>query len=142
VLDDWPSETIVHEAHGHDTDLRDLRRRRQKTARSVRQDEDATIGGQRKQLASSLINKGSCPEIPSSRANNKKEDEMSIAKVSEISATSTKSFEDAIKQGIARADKTLRDVRSAWVKELHVRVTKGSITEFQVNMMVTFVLDD
>ena len=67
---------------------------------------------------------------------------MSIAKVSELSATSTKSFEDAIKQGIARADKTLRNVRSAWVKELHVRVGKGSITEFQVNMMVTFVLDD
>jgi flavin-binding protein dodecin len=67
---------------------------------------------------------------------------MPVAKVSEISATSTKSFEDAIQQGIARANKTLREVRSAWVKEQQVRVSKGAITEYQVNMMVTFVLDD
>ena len=67
---------------------------------------------------------------------------MSIAKVSEISATSTKSFEDAITQGIERANKTLRNVRSAWIKEQQVRVTKGAITEYQVNMMVTFVIDD
>lgn len=67
---------------------------------------------------------------------------MSIAKVSEISATSTKGFEDAIEQGIERANKTLRNVRSAWIKEQQVRVTDGSITEFQVNMMVTFVIDD
>ena len=67
---------------------------------------------------------------------------MSVAKVSEISATSSKSFEDALAQGIARATKTLRHVRSAWVKEQHVYVTNGSITEYQVNMMVTFVIDD
>ena len=67
---------------------------------------------------------------------------MSVAKVSEISATSSKSFEDALKQGIARANKTLRNVRSAWVKEQQVHVTKGEITEYQVNMMVTFVIDD
>jgi len=67
---------------------------------------------------------------------------MSIAKVSEISATSTKSFEDAIQQGLARSSKTLRNVRSAWIKEQQVRLTDGRITEFQVNMMVTFVLDD
>lgn len=67
---------------------------------------------------------------------------MSIAKVSEISATSTKSFEEAITQGIERANKTLRNVRSAWIKEQQVRVTKGAITEYQVNMMVTFVIDD
>ena len=67
---------------------------------------------------------------------------MSVAKVSEISATSNKSFEDALAQGIARATKTLRNVRSAWVKEQHVHVTKGAITEYQVNMMVTFVIDD
>ena len=67
---------------------------------------------------------------------------MSVAKVSEISATSKKSFEDALKQGITRAHKTLRNVRSAWVKEQQVRVTKGAITEYQVNMMVTFVIDD
>ena len=67
---------------------------------------------------------------------------MSIAKVSEISATSAKSFEDAIVQGLARANKTLRNVRSAWIKEQQVRVHDGSITEYQVNMMVTFVIDD
>ena len=67
---------------------------------------------------------------------------MSVAKVSEISSTSTKSFEDAITQGIARANKTLRNVRGAWVKEQQVLVSKGKITEYQVNMMVTFVIDD
>jgi flavin-binding protein dodecin len=67
---------------------------------------------------------------------------MSIAKVSEISATSDKSFEDAVVQGLARANKTLRNVRSAWIKEQQVRVNEGSITEYQVNMMVTFVIED
>ena len=67
---------------------------------------------------------------------------MSVAKVSELSSTSTKSFEDAIEQGIARAVKTLRNVRSAWIKEQHVRVEHGLAAEYQVNMMVTFVLDD
>lgn len=67
---------------------------------------------------------------------------MSIAKVSEISSTSKKSFEDAIVQGIDRANKTLRNVRSAWIKEQQVRVRDGAITEYQVNMMVTFVIDD
>ena len=68
---------------------------------------------------------------------------MSIAKVSEISVTSSKSFEDAIQQGLTRAGKTLRNIRGAWVKEQHVRCGQdGKINEYQVNMMVTFVLDD
>lgn len=67
---------------------------------------------------------------------------MSIAKVSEISAISTKSFEDALVNGIARANKTLRNVRSAWVKEQKIRIKEGTITEYQVNLMVTFVIDD
>lgn len=67
---------------------------------------------------------------------------MSIARVTEISSTSDKSFEEAISQGIARATKTLRNVRSAWVKEQQVRVENGKITRYQVNLMVTFVLDD
>ena len=67
---------------------------------------------------------------------------MAIAKVSEISATSSKSFEDALNHGIARANKTLRNVKSAWVKEQQVRVSNGAITEYQVNMLVTFVIDD
>ena len=67
---------------------------------------------------------------------------MSVAKVSELSATSKKSFEDAIVVGIARAHKTLRNVKSAWIKEQQVRASNGTITEYQVNMMVTFVIDD
>jgi dodecin len=67
---------------------------------------------------------------------------MSVAKISELSATSSKSFEDALQQGLARANKTLRNVRAAWVKEQQVRVNNGAITEYQVNMMVTFVIDD
>ena len=67
---------------------------------------------------------------------------MSVAKVSEISTTSKKSFEDAIQRGLSRASKTLRNVRSAWIKEQRVWVQKGKIVEYQVNMMVTFVLDD
>ena len=66
----------------------------------------------------------------------------SVAKVSEISARSDKSFEDAIKMGLARASKTLRGVSSAWVKEQRVDVENGQIKGYQVNMMVTFVLDD
>ena len=67
---------------------------------------------------------------------------MSVAKVSEISSTSSKSFEDAIQQGLARAGKTLRHIRGAWIKEHQVKCDEGRIVEYQVNMMVTFVLDD
>ena len=67
---------------------------------------------------------------------------MAVAKVTEISATSTKSFEDAIQQGLTRAARTLRNIRGAWIKEQHVRCDQGRITEYQVNMMVTFGLDE
>ena len=67
---------------------------------------------------------------------------MDVAKVSEISAISTVSFEDAIQRGLARAGKTIRNIRSAWIKEQTVRLDKGKITEYQVNMLITFVLDD
>ena len=67
---------------------------------------------------------------------------MDVAKVSEISATSKVSFEDAIQLGLARAGKTIRNIRSAWIKEQQVRLDKGTIIEYQVNMMVTFVLED
>jgi hypothetical protein len=67
---------------------------------------------------------------------------MSVAKVSELSCTSSKSFDDAINKGLSRASKTLRNIRSAWIKEQHVRVSKGKVVEYQVNMLVTFVLDD
>jgi len=67
---------------------------------------------------------------------------MSIARITEISSTSKKSFEDAIQTGISRATRTLRNVRSAWVKEQQIRVENDSIVEYQVNLMVTFVLDE
>jgi flavin-binding protein dodecin len=65
---------------------------------------------------------------------------MAVAKVTEISAASNKGFEDAIKVGIARADKTLDNVRGAWVSGLKVKCENGKITEWRVRMKVTFVL--
>lgn len=67
---------------------------------------------------------------------------MSVARVTEISATSPNSFDDAAKQGIDRASKTLRGIQSAWVKDQNLMVEDGKITEFKVNLSVTFVLDD
>ena len=67
---------------------------------------------------------------------------MTVARVTEISSTSTKSFEDAIQQGVARATKTLRNVKAAWIKDQRVEVTNDRISEYQVNLAVTFVLDD
>jgi flavin-binding protein dodecin len=67
---------------------------------------------------------------------------MSIARITEISSTSKNSFEDAIQTGMARATKTLRNVRSAWVKEQQIRVEKDVIVEYQVNLMITFILDE
>jgi flavin-binding protein dodecin len=66
---------------------------------------------------------------------------MSVAKVIELSSSSTKSFEDAIERGISRASKTLKNVRSAWIKEQQVDIDGGRISGYRVNMMLTFVLD-
>jgi flavin-binding protein dodecin len=66
---------------------------------------------------------------------------MSVARVVEISSTSQKSFEDAVVQGIDRASKTLRNVKSAWVKEQEAQVKDGKITAYKVNLKVTFVLE-
>jgi flavin-binding protein dodecin len=66
---------------------------------------------------------------------------MSVAKVVEISATSPDSFEDAVRQGIAKASETLRNIRSVWIKEQGATVSDGAVTEFQVNLQVTFVLE-
>jgi hypothetical protein len=71
-----------------------------------------------------------------------KEHTMSVARVIEISAISEKSFEDAIRQGIERANRTLRNVESAWIKDQNVMIDDGNITGYRVNMQVTFVLDD
>jgi flavin-binding protein dodecin len=67
---------------------------------------------------------------------------MSVAKVIELSATSTQSFEDAIQQGVARATKTLKNVQGAWVKEQQVTIENGRISRYRVNLMVTFILGD
>jgi flavin-binding protein dodecin len=67
---------------------------------------------------------------------------MSVAKVTELSATSSKSFEDAIQQGIERATKTLRNVKSAWIKDMRVEIENDKVSAYQVNMQVTFVLEN
>ncbi|MGH3487894.1 MAG: dodecin family protein, partial [Actinopolymorphaceae bacterium] len=61
--------------------------------------------------------------------------------ITEISARSAQSFEDATRVGISRATLTLRNVTGAWVKEQQVKVQDGQITEYQVNLLITFVLD-
>lgn len=65
---------------------------------------------------------------------------MSVAKVIEISASSTKSFEDAINIGISRATDSVNDVRGAWVKEQKVTINGGKISEYRVSMQVTFIV--
>lgn len=67
---------------------------------------------------------------------------MPVAKVTELSCTSNESFEDAVRQGVERATRTLRGVRSAWVKEQRVNVGQDGSLEFQANVLVTFVLED
>ena len=65
-----------------------------------------------------------------------------VARITEINATSPDGFEDAIKVGIDRAAQTLRNITSAWVKDQRVEISDGKIVNYQVNMLVTFVLDD
>jgi hypothetical protein len=67
---------------------------------------------------------------------------MSVAKITEIQSSSPKSFEDALGRGIARAEKTLRNLTGAWVKSQKVVIEKGKVTEYRVLLKVTFVLQD
>jgi flavin-binding protein dodecin len=67
---------------------------------------------------------------------------MSIAKVTEIIASSSKSFDDAVQEGIKRANKTLEKVSGAWIKDQKVVVDKGKVTEYRVTMRVSFILKD
>jgi flavin-binding protein dodecin len=67
---------------------------------------------------------------------------MSVAKNIEITATSPTSFEDAVEKGIARATKTMKNVRGAWIKDQKINISDGKATEYQVSMIVTFVLED
>ena len=66
---------------------------------------------------------------------------MTVAKVSEITSTSSKSFADAIEKGIRRADKTLKNLSSAWIADQEVEITKGKVTAYRVRMRITFVLE-
>lgn len=67
---------------------------------------------------------------------------MTIARVTEISATSPTSFDDAVKEGIERASKTLRNITGAWVKDQNVMIENDKISAYRVNLAVTFVLED
>jgi dodecin len=67
---------------------------------------------------------------------------MTVAKVSEITSTSSKSFEDAVERGIRRASKTLKNITSAWIADQEVTIEKGKVTGYRVRMRVTFVLED
>ena len=66
---------------------------------------------------------------------------MSVARITELSATSETSFEDAIQQAISRATSTLRGVEGAWIKDQNVLIENGNITGYKVNLEVTFVLE-
>ena len=67
---------------------------------------------------------------------------MTIARITEVSAGSTKSFEDAARQGVSRASKTLRNISGAWIQDQEVVVKDGEVVEYRVKMKVTFVLED
>jgi len=67
---------------------------------------------------------------------------MTVAKVSEITSTSTKSFQDAIDNGIKRASKTLKNLTSAWIADQEVEIAKGKVTAYRVRLRVTFVLEE
>lgn len=67
---------------------------------------------------------------------------MTVAKVSEITSTSPKGFEDAIQKGIKRASKTLKNVTGAWIADQEVEIEKGRVMNYRVRMRVTFVLED
>ena len=86
-------------------------------------------------------NVGSNPTL-SAKKNSIEGINMTVARISEISSVSKKSFEDAILQGVARANKTLKNVKGAWVKDQEVQIEKGKVTGFKVILKVTFVLND
>ncbi len=67
---------------------------------------------------------------------------MSVARVTELSVTSQESFEDAVREGVERANRTLRNVEGAWVKDFNVLIENGNITGYKVNLAITFILED
>jgi hypothetical protein len=67
---------------------------------------------------------------------------MSVAKVTEITSTSTKGFDDAVQAGIARASKTLKNLKGAWIKGMKVDIDNGKVTSYRVDLKITFILTD
>lgn len=67
---------------------------------------------------------------------------MSVAKVTEITSTSTKGFDDAVQAGIARANKTLKNIKGAWIKGMKVDIDNGKVTSYRVDLKITFILTD
>ena len=67
---------------------------------------------------------------------------MTVARITEISSLSKKSFDDAIAQGVARANKTLKNVKGVWIKDQELTIDKGKVSGYKVTMKVTFVLAD
>jgi flavin-binding protein dodecin len=85
---------------------------------------------------------GNCRLRHGGKCSNRKEEAMSVARVTEITASSKVSFQDALEKGIERANKTLKNVKGVWVQEQKVEVEDGRIVAYRVNMKVTFVLTD
>src|SRR5207249_4979018 len=81
-------------------------------------------------------------EISCKSAVHKREDTMSVARVTEITSSSPKSFDDALRVGLSRANKTLQNVTGAWIKDQEVLAKNGTITEFRVRMKISFLLKD
>jgi flavin-binding protein dodecin len=81
-------------------------------------------------------------KAPRRRRDHLEPSNMTVARITEISSVSKKSFEDAITQGVTRANKTLKNVKGAWVKDQEVLVEKGKVSGFKVILKVTFVLAD
>lgn len=84
---------------------------------------------------------GTCPGLSSLDQNGTKEANMSVARTTEISASGS-SLDNAVQNGVDRATKTLKNVEQVWVKDIKARVANGSVSEYRVDMKVTFVLDD
>jgi dodecin len=78
---------------------------------------------------------------PSRGRRDRRSQAMTVARITEISSISKKGFEDAIAQGVARANKTLKNLKGAWVQDQEVMIEKGKITGYKVILKVTFVLE-
>jgi flavin-binding protein dodecin len=85
---------------------------------------------------------GEAPMIPGrDNLSLRQENSMTVARITEISSISANSFEDAIRQGVARANQTLKNVKGAWVKDQEVTIDNGKVTGYKVILKVTFVLE-